>query len=58
MLGYVFFILASIGIKLTLRASGLTKPWAPIDYPIAVEVMRTALEQGANFWNGVSKAFE
>lgn len=31
---------------------GFTKPWAPVDYPIAVKVMRTALEQGANFWNG------
>ena len=41
-----------------LRAPGLTKPWAPVDYPIAVKVMKTALEQGANLWNGVSAAFE
>ncbi|KAL8711532.1 MAG: hypothetical protein Q9225_007097 [Loekoesia sp. 1 TL-2023] len=27
-------------------------PWAPVDYPIAVKVMKTALEQGANLWNG------
>ncbi|MCJ1288777.1 Pyridoxine 4-dehydrogenase [Xylographa carneopallida] len=31
---------------------GLTIPWAPVDYPVAVKVMKTALEQGANFWNG------
>ncbi|KAI1173662.1 Aldo/keto reductase [Nemania sp. FL0916] len=31
---------------------GLTKPWSPVDYPIAVQVMKTALEQGANLWNG------
>ncbi|KAK0613723.1 NADP-dependent oxidoreductase domain-containing protein [Immersiella caudata] len=31
---------------------GLTKPWAPVDYSIAIQVMKTALEQGANFWNG------
>ncbi|KAK3370064.1 NADP-dependent oxidoreductase domain-containing protein [Podospora didyma] len=31
---------------------GLTKPWAPVDYPVAIKVMKTALEQGANFWNG------
>jgi pyridoxine 4-dehydrogenase len=39
---------------LTLSAPGLTKPWAPVDYPIAAKVMKTALEQGANLWNGVS----
>ncbi|RYP67732.1 hypothetical protein DL771_007065 [Monosporascus sp. 5C6A] len=31
---------------------GLTKPWAPVDYPIAAKVMKTALDQGANLWNG------
>ncbi|CAF9925525.1 MAG: Pyridoxine 4-dehydrogenase [Heterodermia speciosa] len=31
---------------------GLTVPWAPIEYPVAIKVMKTALEQGANFWNG------
>ncbi|KAK4167858.1 putative pyridoxal reductase protein [Cladorrhinum sp. PSN259] len=31
---------------------GLTKPWAPVEYPIATKVMKTALEKGANFWNG------
>ncbi|KAI0119867.1 Aldo/keto reductase [Daldinia grandis] len=31
---------------------GLTKPWAPVEYPIAVKVLKTALEQGANLWNG------
>ncbi|KAF2722628.1 putative aldo/keto reductase [Polychaeton citri CBS 116435] len=31
---------------------GLTKPWAPVEYPIAANLMKTALEQGANFWNG------
>ncbi|EMR63239.1 putative pyridoxal reductase protein [Eutypa lata UCREL1] len=30
----------------------LTKPWAPIEYPMAAKVMKTALEQGANLWNG------
>ena len=33
---------------------GLTIPWAPVEYPVAVKVLKTALEQGANFWNGVS----
>ncbi|KAL8945720.1 MAG: hypothetical protein Q9222_007780 [Ikaeria aurantiellina] len=39
-------------IELTLRAPGLTMPWAPVEYPTAVEIMKTALEQGANLWNG------
>jgi pyridoxine 4-dehydrogenase len=42
---------------LTLRASGLTIPWALVEYPVAVKAMKTALEQGANFWNGVRAAF-
>lgn len=29
-------------------------PWKNISYPEAAKVMKTALEQGANFWNGVS----
>lgn len=29
-------------------------PWKHISYPEAAKVMKTALEQGANFWNGVS----
>ncbi|MCJ1403523.1 Pyridoxine 4-dehydrogenase [Xylographa trunciseda] len=37
---------------LTLRAPGLTNPWAPVEYPVAVKAMKTALEHGANFWNG------
>ncbi|KAL4964036.1 NADP-dependent oxidoreductase domain-containing protein [Aspergillus stella-maris] len=28
------------------------RPWAPIDYSIATKVMKTALDQGANYWNG------
>ncbi|KAB5566030.1 NADP-dependent oxidoreductase domain-containing protein [Coniochaeta sp. 2T2.1] len=31
---------------------GLTKPWAPVEYPAALKVLKTALEQGSNFWNG------
>ncbi|RYO97386.1 hypothetical protein DL765_011230 [Monosporascus sp. GIB2] len=31
---------------------GLTKPWAPVEYPIAAKLMKTALEHGANLWNG------
>ncbi|RYP10910.1 hypothetical protein DL764_000346 [Monosporascus ibericus] len=31
---------------------GLTIPWAPVEYPVAVKAMETALEQGANLWNG------
>ncbi|KAI2463081.1 Aldo/keto reductase [Annulohypoxylon bovei var. microspora] len=31
---------------------GLTMPWAPVEYPIAVKVMKTALDQGATLWNG------
>jgi hypothetical protein len=42
---------------LTLRAPGLTIPWAFLEYPVAVKAMKMALEQGANFWNGVSVAF-
>lgn len=41
---------------LILRAPGLTIPWAPVEYPVAVKALKTALEQGANFWNGVSAA--
>lgn len=41
-----------------LRTPGLTKPWAPVDYPIAAKVMKTALEHGASLWNGVSADFE
>ncbi|KFA71126.1 hypothetical protein S40288_04516 [Stachybotrys chartarum IBT 40288] len=32
---------------------GFTKPWAPVEYPVATKVLKTALEYGANFWNGV-----
>ncbi|KAK1750197.1 NADP-dependent oxidoreductase domain-containing protein, partial [Echria macrotheca] len=31
---------------------GLTIPWAPVEYAVAIKVMKTALEHGANFWNG------
>ncbi|RDW78688.1 aldo/keto reductase family protein [Aspergillus mulundensis] len=31
---------------------GFTRPWAPIEYSAATKVMKTALEQGATFWNG------
>ncbi|KAL4780403.1 NADP-dependent oxidoreductase domain-containing protein [Aspergillus varians] len=31
---------------------GFTRPWAPTDYAVASSVMKSALEQGANFWNG------
>ncbi|OTB17133.1 hypothetical protein K445DRAFT_74350 [Daldinia sp. EC12] len=31
---------------------GLTKPWAPVEYSTAVKVLKAALEQGANLWNG------
>ncbi|KAK4106312.1 aldo/keto reductase [Parathielavia hyrcaniae] len=30
----------------------LTRPWAPLEYPAAAEVMKSALDRGANFWNG------
>lgn len=33
---------------------GLTR-WDGIDYENAARTMKAALEQGANFWNGVSK---
>lgn len=32
-------------LELTLRAAGLTRPRAPIGYPIAVKVMKAALER-------------
>ncbi|KAF5528008.1 Pyridoxal reductase [Colletotrichum aenigma] len=31
---------------------GLTRPWDQIDFSESVKLMKTALEQGANFWNG------
>ncbi|KAK4898456.1 hypothetical protein LTR27_004053 [Elasticomyces elasticus] len=31
---------------------GLTMPWAPVEYPVAAALLKAALEQGANFWNG------
>ncbi|KAH7325643.1 putative aldo/keto reductase [Stachybotrys elegans] len=31
---------------------GLTKPWAPVEYPEAAHVLKTALQHGANMWNG------
>ncbi|KAI2623050.1 aldo/keto reductase [Hypomontagnella submonticulosa] len=30
----------------------LTRPWDPTEYSVAAKVMKTALDQGANFWNG------
>lgn len=36
---------------------GLTFPWALVEYPDAVKTLKTALEQGSNFWNGVSLSF-
>ena len=33
--------------------TGFTRPWAPIEYSVAIKVMKIALEQGANYWNGV-----
>lgn len=33
---------------------GLTR-WDGIDYENAAKTMKAALEQGANFWNGVSR---
>lgn len=38
--------------KVGFGMMSLTKPWEPIEYPVAVKVLKTALEQGANFWNG------
>ncbi|KAI6083811.1 aldo/keto reductase [Hypoxylon rubiginosum] len=31
---------------------GLTRPWAPTEYAAAAKVMKTALDHGANLWNG------
>lgn len=40
--------------NLTDTTIGLTaNPSNPITYPEAAKVMKAALEQGANFWNGV-----
>ena len=33
---------------------GLSMPWNPIDPSMTVKLMKTALDQGANLWNGVS----
>ena len=46
----------SFGLFTDLQSEGLTIPWAPVDYPVAAKLMKTALEQGANMWNGVSEA--
>lgn len=32
-------------------------PWKHVDHPAAAKVMKAALEQGANFWNGVRTFF-
>ncbi|KAJ4372787.1 hypothetical protein N0V86_008153 [Didymella sp. IMI 355093] len=31
----------------------LTVPWAPLDYDLACDCLKKALEEGANLWNGV-----
>jgi hypothetical protein len=31
----------------------LSLPWAPVEKDVAVSLLKTALDQGANFWNGV-----
>ncbi|KAM7201538.1 NADP-dependent oxidoreductase domain containing protein [Naviculisporaceae sp. PSN 640] len=31
---------------------GLTIPWAPVEVAAAIRALKTALEHGANFWNG------
>lgn len=46
-------MLAIIEIQ-PLTTSGLTLPWAPLDYEVATKCMKKALESGANLWNGVS----
>ena len=30
----------------------MPKPWGPIESKEAIKVLKTALESGANFWNG------
>ncbi|KAL4739567.1 NADP-dependent oxidoreductase domain-containing protein [Aspergillus similis] len=35
-----------------LGLMGFTRPWAPVEYSVATKVLKTALEQGATFWNG------
>ena len=32
---------------------GLSMPWNPIEPSMAVKLMKAALDQGANLWNGV-----
>lgn len=49
------YLVGKYGISnITKPHAGLTMPWKQISYPEAVKVMKAALEQGANFWNGVS----
>ncbi|THY44201.1 Aldo/keto reductase [Aureobasidium pullulans] len=31
---------------------GLSMPWAPIAFPAATKILKAALDNGANFWNG------
>jgi len=31
---------------------GLTMPWAPVEYDVAAGLLKRALSQGANLWNG------
>ncbi|QIX00244.1 hypothetical protein AMS68_005761 [Peltaster fructicola] len=33
-------------------AAGLSIPWSPVEYPIAVKLLKLALDHGANVWNG------
>lgn len=42
--------------SLTVTTIGFAKPGNPTPYPEAAKVMKAALEQGANFWNGVRKS--
>ncbi|KAI1101469.1 Aldo/keto reductase [Jackrogersella minutella] len=35
-----------------LGLMGFTMPWAFVEYPVAAKILKTALNQGATFWNG------
>jgi hypothetical protein len=44
---------SSIWSSADMSSIGLSIPWAPVEYDVAVTLLKKALEGGANFWNGV-----
>ena len=54
--GYGLMSTIALGLILygvNLQYPGLSMPWAPIAFPAATKILKAALDNGANFWNGV-----